>query len=737
MMARGVRFGLAAVAWVGGLAGPVRATTDEERLQQVEALFASPYSEEMVYRTDRLLESSTGILESVRTAPSVATVISAADLRDLGATTVEEALAMVPGLHVLPGSTNLLLPSYSFRGLLTGLNPQVLVAVNGQPISLGYHGARPYVVHLPVAAVSRLEVIRGPGSALHGADAFAGVINIITKAGYEIEGSEIGARYGSFDTVETWLQHGGDHGGWDLALNLDLRRGSGDPHRIVERDLRTAMDAVYAPFGPPASLAPGELPTGYENLNAYLSLAHGGWQARLWGGLQHDRGLGNGINQVLDPYGSMDSQWLALDLGYRRPQLLPDLDGALRLTAFHQRVDGFYRQFPPGSILAMTADGNISPSPATTVYRVRFTEGLFGEPIVAEGQVGLEAVGLYSGWASHRLRCGGGLRYLADRTDNFKNFGPGVLDTSGFLTTAVNDAGGTLTYLNGDSPYIFMQDQERLIWYGLAQDQWALAPAWELSAGLRLDHYSDFGLTANPRLALVWEATPAATWKLLYGRAFRPPSFAELYLINNPVTWGSRDLEPETVDTLELAYALDPGQSWRLSTSLFAYRANGLIEFVPDPKPAVTATAANFRDIEAYGGELELEVHLTGDLRLRASYSYQHAVDDASNLPVPDTPRHLVKLNPHWAFLPDWSLDGQLLWVAGRSRVETDTRPEMDDYALVHLTLRRQRLLRHLEAACAVRNLFDTGAREATDGKIPGDIPLEGRSIWVELRLAF
>ncbi|MEW6218701.1 MAG: TonB-dependent receptor [Thermodesulfobacteriota bacterium] len=719
--------GVAALV-TGLLTGTAGAATDEELLQQVEALFASPYSEEMVYRTDRLLESSTGILESVRTAPSVATVLTAADLRDLGATTVEEALAMVPGLHALPSYANVLLPGYAIRGLWTSINPQVLVAVNGQPITFHYNGTRPHGFNVPVPAISRIEVIRGPGSALHGADAVAGVINIITKAGYEIEGSEAGARYGSFDTVETWLQHGGDYGGWDLALNLDLRRGSGDPDRVVERDMAARTGG---------SLAPGELPTGYENLNVYLGLANGGWQARLWGGLQHDMGLGNGVTQVLDPYGSVDARWLALDVGYQRPRLLPDLDGSLRLTFFHQNWDAFGRMFPPGAVLGIGADGNLWPDPRTPPpFLARFTDGLFGEPIIEEDQIGLEAIGLYSGLPGHRFRFGGGLRYVADHTDNFKNFGYGVLSTAGFAPfPALNDVGGGLTYLNGDSPYIFMQDQERLIGYGLAQDQWALARDWDCTAGLRLDHYSDFGLTANPRLALVWEATPALTAKLLYGRAFRPPDFLSLYGRNNPAYLGNGDLDPETVDTVELAGELVLGQAWRLTASTFAYRVNGLIEYVPPD--AATKTASNFRDIEAYGGELEAEAHLTDSLRLRASYSYQHAVDDASNLPVPDAPHHLVKLNPHWAFLPDWSLDGQLLWVASRSRIESDTRPELDDYALVHLTLRRQRLLRHLEAACAVRNLFDTGAREATDGRIPNDIPLEGRSIWGELRLRF
>ena len=76
---------------------------------------------------------------------------------------------------------------------------------------------------------------------------------------------------------------------------------------------------------------------------------------------------------------------------------------------------------------------------------------------------------------------------------------------------------------------------------------------WYLTAGVRHDQYSDFGGTTNPRLALVWDTAYNLTSKLLYGQAFRPPSFSELYNINNPVGQGNPNLKPETNQSVELA----------------------------------------------------------------------------------------------------------------------------------------------------------------------------------------
>jgi outer membrane receptor for ferrienterochelin and colicins len=68
----------------------------------------------------------------------------------------------------------------------------------------------------------------------------------------------------------------------------------------------------------------------------------------------------------------------------------------------------------------------------------------------------------------------------------------------------------------------------RNVSYGYLQDEWSFARDWILTGGIRYDHYSDFGGTTNPRLALVWEASQNVTGKLMYGTALRSPSFVEL-----------------------------------------------------------------------------------------------------------------------------------------------------------------------------------------------------------------
>lgn len=116
---------------------------------------------------------------------------------------------------------------------------------------------------MPVENISRIEVIRGPGSAIYGADAFAGTINIITKNSTEIDGLEIGASAGSFDEYRGWIQYGGSKASWDMAFSAQVLDTYGQ-HENVNSDFQTTLDNLT---GTSASLAPGNINLGRRALD--------------------------------------------------------------------------------------------------------------------------------------------------------------------------------------------------------------------------------------------------------------------------------------------------------------------------------------------------------------------------------------------------------------------------------------------------------------------------------------
>ncbi len=710
--------------------------TDEQKMAEVRGYFESKYQEVDYFRADRLLITATGSMKPVHKAPSVATVITAEDIEKMGAATWLEALQTVPGLYMseyyIAGT-----PLYSFRGIHTALSPQVLLQINGLPVKYIFQRMIPFGLHIPVSNISRIEVVRGPGSAVHGADAFSGVINVITKDGQEVDGIQTGLRYGSFDTMEAWFMHGGSYGGWEVMASINYHTTDGDGDRIIDSDLQTVLDtSLNNAFGlPPASLAPGPVQSQEENLDMRLSLVRDNWSLRFWGSFQDDSGFGVGLTPALDTYGTRDTDLLQADITYENNDLLTDTDLSARFSYQYIHSDSIGRMFPPGALMPIGQDGNLFTQPMAGF--ALFTEGVFGQPIIDDHQPALDLTALYKGISDHMVRLGGGVRYIKEETDNYKNFGPGVIDTDELLPLpAINEIDGMLTHLTNDSPYIFMNNQDRTIWYGSIQDVWTLAPKWELTAGVRYDHYSDFGGTTNPRLALVWETMPQLTSKILYGTAFSAPGFAELYLVNNPSALGNPDLDPETIQTLELAFDYQPMNIFRTNFNVFYYEIEDLIELVPD-EGVSTLTSQNSRDQEGYGFELEADWQITQTFQLRGNVAYQHSEDKNTSEIVADAPAWQTYLNGHWAFIEHWSLDAQWFWIGDRSRAEGDPRPDIDNYSLVNLTLRRKNIAKRWDVALLVKNLFDEDIYESTDIRILDDYPMEGRSILGELRLYF
>ena len=665
-----------------------------------EEMFGSGPQEEDVYRTDRLLLTATGSLKPVHLAPSVASVITAEDIKGMGATTLDEVLEAVPGLHVEPSGTAYFASIWSIRGVHTSQNPQVLLLVNGVPFTSSYQGSRFQNFQMPVAMISRVEVVRGPGSALHGADAFSGTVNVITKDNFEINGTQAGVRYGSFDTSDLWAQHGGQYNGFDVAFGVEQRKTGGDMGRIIERDYLHAVGAAAL------SNAPGHIDTWNEQLDSHLNVRKENWTLHMYGTLQ-DSSLGPGGSQAITYGNDLDSKSMLADLTYHNDKLIENWILESRVYYSYINQDNFLQFFPSS-------------------FR-----NMLGEPIVTSQDGGVEASGVYKGFRNHQLRVGAGAKsYNFDR-DQYKNFGPAAgANQFGDLVHVTNPA------------YIFIDEASRTLFYGLVQDEWQLAPAWTLTAGARYDEYSDFGSTVNPRAALVWETRYDLTTKLMYGQAFRAPSFGEQYVKNNPQVVGNPNLTPEEIETVELAFDYQPTKDLRLILNLFNYQATELVEIVG---PSLPQAYTNYGEQEGRGFEVEMDWRLLRDLRLRANFAFQRSENKKTDAVVPDAPEMQFYLNPSWSFLPDWSLDGQYYWIGDRHRAKGDPRGDIDDYGVVNLLVRRKNIAGHWEAAVGVMNLFDEDGRipspyaaAAPGGAyIPYDYPIAGRAIWGEISYKF
>lgn len=664
----------------------------------------------LIYGDKSMISIATGKTQSLRRAPAVASVITADDIRAQGFTDIDQVMETIPGMHVSRSAITYF-PVYIMRGIGGGgvTNPHILVLQNGIPMTTSYTGDKGQALWhaISVENISRIEVIRGPGSALYGADAYSGVINIVTKTSDEIPGTLLGAGLGSFNTRDAWVLHGGNWGPFKIAAYL--RAGATDgQNEILTADAQTRNDKI---FGTKASLAPGSVHTGVNPVDANLDLSTGNWRWRSSLLSRTDLQSGAGISSALDIGTGGSTERLTSDLSWTDPAFAHDWEAGSTFNFLHY-VEKY------NDLLLLP--------PETKLPTGLFPNGMIGGPSRWERQFRLSAFANYTGWKNHQVRLGLGHDDInLYRTQTIKNY---LLNSAGIPVPT-----GPIVDYSQIQPHIL--PARRKIDYVYAQDEWNVAKDWALTAGIRHDRYSDFGATTNPRIALVWDARHDLTAKLLYGRAFRAPAFNESYGLN-PVANGNPNLKPERIATSELAMTWQANKDVLFNLNIFRYNMQDIIRALPNATPGTGSTFFNTGNQSGRGLEAELRWDVNPDVKVSANYSWQHSIDETTQTDAGYAPHHHIFTRIDWQVAQDWSANPQLNWVAGRQRAAGDLRPPIPDYTSLDVSLRSLRGRGKWEVTASIRNLLNADIREPSTAPglaIPFDLPMAPRSIYVQV----
>lgn len=657
---------------------------------------------EDVERAHQNVESiaiATGHKMPLNLAPAVATVITAEDLDSIGATTLSEALALVPGIYVLNRRGG---DHFIFRGIRSdsNFNPDWSLMVDGVPQNdVLFGNQRQFIGDMPLQAIERIEIIRGPGSALYGQDAFAGTVNVITKRPNSVDNSELRVRGGSFNTGEVRYQQSNKIFDASSLLSLQAKTTQG-PRPFVEMDAQTFWDRR---LGTNASLAPGNRETWETDYNFNWDVQKDEWRVR-WH--HRERKFADAIGGALDPGGFFTPKVDSLDLLYDRPNFASDWDVRGHLGWWRYDADSHNtRAYPPGAFLGMFPDGVIDI--------IGFTEDSFHT----------ELTGLYRGVASHNILAGigAGKNRVYDVRES-RNF---VLPPGGLPVPT-----GQLVELGPND--VFAPNTERTLYFTYVQDEWTFARDWTLTSGVRYDEYSDFGSSTNPRVALVWATTSDLTTKLLAGSAFRAPTFLDLDSRNNPAIVGNPNLKPEKIHTYEVSFDYRPMPNFRTGVNFFTHRIEDKIRAIGG---TLTTTNENVGTQTGKGGEFEWKWDITKTVVLTGWYAHQrNTLEDGTDPGF--APHNSASTRVDWRFLPSWSFNLNALWVADRARPADDVRPKLPDYWLFDATVRYRKYNSPWGFGFSVFNIFDKVAQDPSDppGRDRSDNMLPGRAAFLEIR---
>ncbi len=182
--------------------------------------------------------------ESAFDAPSATYVLSSEDIRRSGATSIPEALRMVPGLQVARMDGNKW--AITARGFNRQFANKLLVMIDGRTVyTTLFSGTVWDIQDYVLEDVDRIEVVKGPGGTIWGANAVNGVINIITKSAVQTQGTYVSQIVGDQDKSITEARYGGQTESKDayrfyvkkaVRAGLDRADGVGSNNDGIKQD---------------------------------------------------------------------------------------------------------------------------------------------------------------------------------------------------------------------------------------------------------------------------------------------------------------------------------------------------------------------------------------------------------------------------------------------------------------------------------------------------------------------
>jgi outer membrane receptor protein involved in Fe transport len=576
-------------------------------------------------------------------------VITRSEIKAFGWRTLDEALASLPGIHTTYDRQYNYIGTRGF-GLPGDFNTRVLLTINGNRVNdVVYDSAisgRAFPVDLDL--IERIEFIPGPGGAVYGQNALFGVVNVVTRDGAGVDGTELAVAYQGPDSARegraTW--------GRTLDNGLDVLV-SASAYKADGEDLffeYPGASADYPWLSSESGVARGM--DGEKDREFYARLARGPWSFDFsYGDRRKD-----------DPTAQYFSEPLVQGQYQRDRHLLTQL----------QYQDSF-------------AGDTLHLSGRLFLGRERYT-GMFsyGTPYFATGSSdwqGVEARLLSTAWTGHKLMVG--MEYQDNSRQDQTN------------EDLVNPANDLVIPGSGWRAGVY------------AQDEWALGETLSATLGLRYDRNSVSCNALSPRVALIWKASPDTTVKGLYGRAHRAPNaFERDYddLGTSDTQVANPSLDGETIDTLELVMDHRITPTLLVRGSVYQWKMKGLVTLGTDALSGLSQYQSG-EDVEATGLEFSADKTWDWGGRLRGSLSYQD-VAYASGVGLDNSPRLLGKLNFSGPLAATGLRFGyELQYSSERQAIDGS---DLDGYWLSNLHLSADTWAKGLEVSLGLYNLFDT-----------------------------
>ncbi|MCP4214047.1 MAG: TonB-dependent receptor, partial [bacterium] len=449
---------------------------------------------------DELLEAPVKIAsrhkESFANAPSIVTIITRREIENRQPRSPGDLLASIPGFT--NQTRNLGESLFQVRGIHS-VNDTILLMIDGHPLNDRIFGTMIYVLEsIPLEIIERIEVIRGPGSAVYGANAFYAVINIITipDSKEATHKTRVISKLSSAKTIQGVVTVKKSNPDKEEHLIASAAIGSTDGQSHYFKDRSGVEGNTFFP---------------QRRFNFYVNYKK---KALTLAALYNREELGPfvGIAYRLNQRTLRKYTTCALkgEVEFSLNDHL-DITGKVYWDSF---IYDCLWEFMPAQLMP--------------------PNGYLMKGYARDFKLGTDWSGTYHFSSRHRLLMGAFYEYI------------------GLTDAASSD--------NLSDPYLFKDNVEPWLSNGkeinsgfYMQDNYFITPGLQMVLGVRYDRHTAYGESWNPRGGITWTVGKKSNFKLLYGQAFHAPAFWDIYS-NSPDQVRNPDLRPEKIQTVDIEF---------------------------------------------------------------------------------------------------------------------------------------------------------------------------------------
>jgi outer membrane receptor protein involved in Fe transport len=649
---------------------------------------------------------SSMLQENSFTASATVDSVSRKEWQQQGGRFLVDTLQHVPGVYT---SYNLVAnDAISIRGNSSSPGTRGIamrfdgVPLNGMIFSTALYHAEGFSLGL----LDKVDIIRGPGSALYGADAFQGVISLKSRE-LQADDTLVEIKYGGDAYSAANLAMARNFNGWKVTAVIDTRDANSDieydyGNSVVDKNLQYSRSVDFE----------REISSGLVKVNKAF--------ANDW---HFDASY---LNNRQDRYDVR-----RLGPGLPDPLITPnrtiydDFDNSSALELVQAKFTGQISNEIELSMQAYSWDadwrwGVVNPS-MINIFRQEYRE-------TRDGFIGT----IKNDNANQSLNWSAGIEH-SNQTDKRDRLGVGF---KGFTFAPVTDTGWPV--INNGEGYT------RYVTSGFGELRYNMSRQWLLNLGLRADDYSDFDRQWSPRLGIIYQPQSSTAIKLLYGSAFRAPAINEINYEPSPsigFTLGNEAIKPEIVHNYELIFMKSTAmQSFELAV-YYTVIHDGIVRQPIADSPLDQFTYFNTAELKSKGAEFKYGIQWN-NVTNNIAVSYADAEDKGSNISLDAYPEWMIDWGLGYSW-PDSQLEMSInsrlmLNRKAYQRTSLEQSPsELDNYSRFDFHLMKT-MFKRWQFSLDVTNLLDRNNNvEGQIGVNETRIPEDGITTWLGVKYSY